>query len=105
MVTAACCCAPVRGRRDTISSWRPLAPPQSPPPQAWGIFYFRCPGLGAAPARIPACFLHLMHRHWASLLIQESLWEPLAWRAGRCNLLPLLSCKDVNLSTTARRCF
>lgn len=31
------------------------------------------------------------------MLIEESLYEPPALSAGRCNLLPLLSCKDVNL--------
>ena len=40
--------------------------------------------------------------HRAPLLIQESLSESPALSAGRCNLLPLLSCKDVNLPTTAR---
>lgn len=41
----------------------------------------------------------------ASLLIQESFYESPALSAGRCNLLPLLSCKDGNLPTTARGCF
>lgn len=40
--------------------------------------------------------------HRASLfLIQESFYEPPPLSAGRCNLLPLLSCKDANLPTTA----
>ena len=43
--------------------------------------------------------------HRASLLIQESLYESPDLTAGRCNLFPLLSCKDVNLSTTVRGCF
>lgn len=44
-------------------------------------------------------------RHGGSLLIQERLYESYALSAGRCNLLPLLSCKDVNLPTTVRGCF
>lgn len=44
-------------------------------------------------------------KHGASLRIQEHLYESLAFSAGRFNLLPLLSCKDVNLPTTARGCF